>query len=127
MMTKGRAQEKIMHIESKVMARWLNVKAKRWPAASTPRVFTVPQGREDTEMTVTDMMGRLQGILDICEDTPKNLAVTEQPMKGYLKEISVRNPDFHAIFKDDCAAVKAALKALKPAAPKKEAKKNGAE
>ena len=127
MTSKGRAQEKVMHIESKSMARWLNVAAKRWPAASTPRVFTVPMGREDKEMTIAEQMGRLQGILDICEDIPKNLAITEQSQKAYLKEIAVRNPDFFTIYKDDLAAVKAALNALKQKSaskPKKEAKTN---
>lgn len=116
-----------MHIESKCNARWFNVQAKRWPAASTPRVFTVPPGLEDKEMSVVHMMGRLQGILDICEDIPKNLAITEQSIKDYLKEISVRNPDFYAIYKDGLAAVRAAMEVFKPtpkpvAKPKKEKK-----
>ena len=111
-MTKGRAQEKIMHIVAKSVARWLAVLAACWPVASTPRVLTVPQGREDKEMTVAEMLGRLQGILDICEDIPKNLAITEQTMKDFLKEISVRNPLFYAFYKDNLKAVKAKMKEL---------------
>lgn len=114
-----------MMIESRCMARWLNVEAGLWPAASTPRVFIVPMGREETKMTVADKMGRLQGILDICEDIPKNLAITEQSKNDYLKEISVRNPDFYLVYNDDLKAVKAALQALKPkpaVKSKKEAK-----
>lgn len=121
MTSKKRAQEKIMHIESKCLARWLNVQEGKWPAASTPRVFIVPQGREDKQMTIADKMGRLQGILDISEDIAKNLAITEQPEKSYLAEIAVRNPDFHAVYKSNLAAVKSALDALRPSPkPKKQ-------
>jgi len=121
--SKNRAWERIMHIEAKIIARWVNVQAGLWPAASTPRVFIVPQGREDKEMTTPDKLGRLQGILDIYADIPKNLEVVELSVKDYIKQLPNRGQaELADIFKDDLAAVKAAMEALKPT-PKPQPKK----
>ncbi len=100
-----------MHIEAKIRARWIIVQAGLWPAASTPRVLIVPPGREDKEMTIFDMRGRLQGILDIFEDIPKNLEIVELSLKDYLKQLPDRGQaDLADIFKNDLAAVKAKMK-----------------
>ena len=110
---KGRADERIRHIESKVVALWTGIMAGMYPAVSTPRVFNFQHGLEDKEMNKAHQMQHCQGIIDISEDIPKNQAITEQTPKDYLKEIAVRNPEFYAVYKDDLKVVREKLKALK--------------